>query len=202
MPRAARSTESIDQLRRRLVDHARTLIERDGPAALTMRALAKEAGCSLGLPYTVFANRNELVLQVLHDDFDHFRGVYDQLVERAGTATVGGNLAWFAEELRAAPAVALAHEVVGDESMHHAFTAMADHTGAGPAVWEDVIARYLAAEQRADRVDRSVDTKAFGFLVAGAIHNLIMSGDAYPPPSPQRLRKVLQATAAAIAPSR
>jgi AcrR family transcriptional regulator len=198
--RTQRTAASADELRRSLVAHARELIERDGPAALTMRALANEAGCAVGLPYKVFANRNELVLEVLHADFHELGAAYEELPARAGSGTVADNLAWFAEKLLAVPGVALAHEVVATEDLHRAFAKMARSTGTGPAAWEAVLADYLAAEQRIGRVDDSVDARAFGFLVAGSIHNLIMSGDAYPSPSRARLRKVLRATADAIAP--
>jgi hypothetical protein len=49
-------------------------------------------------------------------------------------------------------------------------------------------------------VAADVDVDAFGFLLAGAIHNLIMSGDAWPRPSRRQLRRRLDAVAAAITP--
>ena len=50
---------SRDDLRSDLVQVAQRIVARDGAAALTMRALAAEAGCAVGLPYKVFASRDE-----------------------------------------------------------------------------------------------------------------------------------------------
>jgi AcrR family transcriptional regulator len=61
MSRPKRSEETARRLRTELLEHARTTVRRDEAAALTMRALAVEAGVSVGLPYKVFADRREIV---------------------------------------------------------------------------------------------------------------------------------------------
>ena len=48
-----RTPETTEALRTSLVAHALRLVEREGAPALTMRALAAEAGCAVGLPYKV-----------------------------------------------------------------------------------------------------------------------------------------------------
>jgi AcrR family transcriptional regulator len=195
-----RGLEATEELRASLIDNARQLIAREGASALTMRALATDAGCAVGLPYKVFANRDELVIEILHAEFARLAGAYDDLLARAGKGTVGGNLAWFAELLLASPAVGLAHEVSSDEALSEAVAARIHETGVGPGAWETAFAGYLAAEKRAGRIARDVNEDAFGFLLAGALHNLIMSGGAYPRPTPRRLKRLLAETAEAIAP--
>ncbi len=192
--------EATEELRSSLVEHAKRLVARDGASALTMRALAAEAGCSVGLPYKVFTDRHELVLEILNSEFARLGGAEDDLVARAGTRTVGGNLAWYAELLLASTSVALVREVTGDEALADAFATNVHKTGLGPGAWAGAFAAYLAAEQRAGRVAADVDVDAFGFLLAGAVHNLIMSGEPYPRPSRRQLRRLLDGTAAAIAP--
>jgi len=196
---ARRGAESTDALRKSLIEHAKRIVARDGSSALTMRALASEAGCALGLPYKVFTDRHELVLEILHSEFLRLREARDDLVARAGSGTVGDNLAWFAELLLASPSVALAHEVSADDALSSAFAANVGRTGAGPGAWESAFGDYLAAEKAVGRVADDIDEAAFGFLLAGAIHNLIMSGDAYPRPTRRRLKRYLAATAAALA---
>jgi AcrR family transcriptional regulator len=195
-----RPAERTAALRASLVDHARRLIARDGAAALTMRALAAEADCAVGLPYKVFTDRHDLVVQICHAEFERLGDAYDELASRAGTATVGANLAWFADLLLASPAVALVHEVFADETLAKAVTSRVHETGVGPAAFEAVLARYLAAEKGAGRVAPDIDEKAFGFVLAGAIHNLVMSGDAWPQPTRAQLERTLDAIATAIAP--
>jgi AcrR family transcriptional regulator len=200
MSPARRGLEATEELRSSLIGHARQLIARDGASALTMRALACEAGCAVGLPYKVFADRDELVIEILHAEFARLAGSYRDLIARAGKGTVGGNLAWFAELLLASPAVGLAHEVSSDEVLSEAVAVRVHETGVGPGAWETIFARYLAAEKRAGRVAPAVNAEAFGFLLAGAIHNLIMSGRAYPKPTGRRLKRLLTEMAEAIAP--
>jgi AcrR family transcriptional regulator len=138
-----RTPETTAELRASLVAHAQTLVARDGASALTMRALAAEAGCAIGLPYKVFADRR----------------------------------------------------------LMKAVTTRIHETGAGPATFESMLAGYLAGEKGAGRVGHDVDENAFGFLLAGAIHNLIVSGPGYPRPTTRQLRHILTAVADRLVPT-
>jgi AcrR family transcriptional regulator len=191
---ARRTPETTEALRASLVEHARRLVEREGASALTMRRLAAEAGCAVGLPYKVFTDRRALVGELLRDEFVRLRAAFDELVERAGTGTVGGNLAWFADVLLESAALGLADEVVADVAAHEF------HTSGVAGGFDTTVPAYLAAEKRAGRVAEDVDEEAFGFLVAGAVHNLLVSGDAYPRPDRRRLRRLLDAVARQLAP--
>jgi len=194
-----RPAETTEALRASLVEHARRIVERDGAGALTMRSLATEAGCAVGLPYKVFVDRQDLVAAILQAEFGRLTGGAAQLIVRAGTSSVGANLAWFAELILDSPAVALAHEVVGHEGLSKQMTAHVRETGTGPAAFEAAFAAYLAAEKQQGRVDVDVDERAFAFLLAGAVHNLVMSGEAWPRPTRRQLERWLNAVADAIA---
>lgn len=200
MSPAKRSSESTAALRASLVVHARRLVARDGATALTMRALAAEARCAVGLPYKVFADRRDLVAELIHAEFTQLQPVVDELTVRAGTGTVADNLSWFADLLLTSPAVALAGEVFADELLMKTVTERIHRSGAGPASFETILSGYLAAEKRAGRVDEAVDEHAFGFLLAGALHNLVVSGHGYPRPSKRHLEQILTAVAARLAP--
>jgi AcrR family transcriptional regulator len=54
-------------LRRALVDAARRLLEADGPSALSLRAVAREAGVSPAAPYHHFKDKGELLDAVAHE---------------------------------------------------------------------------------------------------------------------------------------
>jgi AcrR family transcriptional regulator len=190
-----RTPEATEQLRTSLIDHARRIVARDGASALTMRTLAAEAGCAVGLPYKVFDDRQELFMEILDGQFARLRASSDELIGRAGTGTVADNLSKFAERVLGSTAVALVPEVVRDSGLAQAFAERFQGSETGPALFERAFARYLAAEQRAGRIAPDVDTAAFGFLLGGAIHNLMMSGQAYPRPSRRKLKQLLTATA-------
>lgn len=199
MSPAKRSAAEVGELRSSLVEHARRLVARDGAAALTMRALAAEAGCAVGLPYKVFTDRREIVAAVVHAELDRLRVACDELVERAGGGTVASNLSWFAAVFLDSPAVALSQDLLADEALRQSVSASAHDSGLGPADFPRVLSRYLAAEQRAGRVALSVDVDAFGFLIASALHNLLIAGEAWPRPTRPELEQILTACVEAIA---
>jgi AcrR family transcriptional regulator len=199
MSPASRSPQSIEALRSSLLEVARRLVARDGPTALTMRALATEAGCALGLPYKVFTNRNELVAELIRTEFVRLRAAFDDLIASAGTKTVGYHLGRYAELLLGSPAIGLAREIADDEVQLKAVDVSAGETGVVAGL-ESTLVDYLAAEKRLGRVDADVDEHAFGFLVAGAIHNLLVSGEPYPRPNMRRLKRWLAAVGARLAP--
>jgi AcrR family transcriptional regulator len=190
-----RTADATEQLRRTLLDHARTIIDRDGASALTMRSLATEAGCAVGLPYKVFTDRGELVLELVRAELARLAAAGGELVERSGRHAVGDNLAWFARIILDSPAVALASEIMADTALADAFAAKVHDSADGPAGFAAAFARYLAAEQQAGRVAPDVDPEAYGFLLAGAIHNLVVSGPAYPRPDSRVLERHLAAIA-------
>jgi AcrR family transcriptional regulator len=195
-----RTVEDTDELRASLIEVARQLVERDGAAALTMRALAAEAGCAVGLPYKLFASRNELVAELILTEFGRLQESFAALVAQAGTRTVGANLGRYAELLLHSPSIALAHEIAHDEELTQAVSIRAGESGAVDSVISTV-ADYLAAEQRLGRVDPEVDVQAFAFVIAGAVHNLLVSGDPYPRPSARTLKRMLAAVAARLGPT-
>jgi AcrR family transcriptional regulator len=196
-----RAAESTEALRSSLVEHALRLVARQGPGALTMRALAAEADCSVGLPYKVFEDRQALVVAACQSELHRLVGNADELAARAGTGSVGANLCWFSEQLLDSPAVALAQEVMADDRLGDAVAAHAHDGGAGPGDFESAFVRYLTLEQDGGRVRGDVDVTAVAFLVAGAVHNLVVSGPAWPRPSRDELGRRLDAAAAAIAPA-
>lgn len=190
-----RTAEARQELRASLLDHARRLIERDGAAALTMRALAAEAGCAVGLPYKVFSGREEIVAELVGAEFRRLRQEFDAWAASAGTGTVGANLARYARLFVTAetPVFRLVGEG-SDAGLESAAGAAAESSGLLEA-FGNTVAGYLAAEKRLGRVAAGVDEDAFGFLITGAIHNLVHVGDGYPRPDLAGIERHLHAVA-------
>jgi AcrR family transcriptional regulator len=196
---AKRTAETTQELRAALLEHARRLVSRDGASALTMRALAAEAGVSLGLPYKIFADRREIVDEIVAAEVRRFGAAAESLLSRAGSYTVGDNLIWFASIVLNSPAAPLAQELHADDQHLESATEVAERTGLSPASFPALLADYLTAEQRAGRVRDNVDCQAFGFLIAGAMHNLMIAGPAWPRPERRQLSRYFTAAARAIA---
>lgn len=199
MTPAKRTAESTEKLRADLIRCAQRLVARDGAGALTMRALAAEAGCALGLPYKVFASREELIAELIRIEYARLRDAFAELIASAGTGTVGGNLGRYAEILLESPVVSLAPELHRDEALSKAVDDEAVEAGLVTAV-ESTVVQYLTAEKRLGRVAADVDESAFGFLVAGAVHNLLASGPAYPDPGIGGVKRMLHAIADRLVP--
>jgi AcrR family transcriptional regulator len=69
-------------LRRALVDAARRILEAEGPTALSLRAVAREAGVSPAAPYHHFKDKAELLDAVAQEGWD----MLDQAMARAREA--------------------------------------------------------------------------------------------------------------------
>ena len=165
-----------------------------------MRNLAAEAGCAIGLPYTVFPNRDALVTELVSLELTRIREQVDVWLTSAGSRTVGENLDRYASLLldADAPSLELARSL-GDAAVDSAVVDSA-HTSGLAHSFEHAVSRYLLAEQRLGRVAADVDVEAFGFMVTGAVHNLVEAGAAFPRPSRTRLRRFLRAIADRIIP--
>ncbi|HEX4179879.1 MAG TPA: TetR/AcrR family transcriptional regulator [Caulobacteraceae bacterium] len=60
-------------LRRALLESADAILERDGPNALSLRAVAREAGVSPAAPYHHFKDKDELLSAIAQEGFDRLK---------------------------------------------------------------------------------------------------------------------------------
>ena len=73
-------------LSRALVDAARRILEKDGPAALSLRAVAREAGVSPAAPYHHFKDKSELLEAIAHEGWVALDAALMQARARASNA--------------------------------------------------------------------------------------------------------------------
>lgn len=57
-------------LRRALIEAAERILENEGPSALSLRAVAREAGVSAAAPYHHFKDKNELLSAIAQEGFE------------------------------------------------------------------------------------------------------------------------------------
>lgn len=188
---AQRTSEATSHLRAELVGHAAAIARRDGAAALTMRALAHEAGCSLGLIYKVFADREEIVAELIAVELDDLSAQFAAWLADTANHSVGENLDRYAAILLDSPVPPLIHSVIMNGREPEERIDSAARHPAFIASLDAAVADYLRLEQQRGRVRADVDAAAFGFLITGAVHNLVTAGDAYPRPSRPELTKIL-----------
>ena len=82
MPRAALSQDQVDEFRDALCAAATRLFAEHGYEGVTMRALAKDLGCSPMTPYRYFENKAEIFETVRHAAADRFADAIDGAVKR------------------------------------------------------------------------------------------------------------------------
>lgn len=99
----ARSSDDRDAIRNRLCDAAAKLFLEEGEAALSMRRLAAEVGCSAMAPYRHFADKEALIAAIRAQAFNRLADTLDGVEqnERHRAADIGDAYVRFA---RANPA--------------------------------------------------------------------------------------------------
>jgi len=85
---------------RQLLDAAARLMEREGSEAVSMQALAGEAGVSVGLIYRYFGSKDDVLLAVITDVLDAFADAVPTAIEGAGPDPVRRLAAAFAAYCR------------------------------------------------------------------------------------------------------
>lgn len=80
---------STTDMRERLVRAALTVLQRDGAAALTVRNITAEAGCSTTGVYTYFGGKHGLVDEILCDGFASFDRALDPFLEHGDLEAAG-----------------------------------------------------------------------------------------------------------------
>lgn len=88
-------TPVAEQRRAELLAAAARLMERDGSHAVSMQAVAEEAGVSVGLIYRYFGGKEDLVLAVIVDVLEAFAERVPAAVATAGEDPVRGLAAAF-----------------------------------------------------------------------------------------------------------
>lgn len=85
MGRAALSEQEIRSFRDRLVEVATSLFVRDGYAGVTLRAIAREMGCSPMTPYRYFRDRDEIFAAVRVAAYQEFADAQQAAIQPGQT---------------------------------------------------------------------------------------------------------------------
>ncbi len=95
---ARRSDHSRDEIREMALNATKTIVERDGAAALSTRKIANEIGYTAGSLYLVFENLDDLIFQVNARTLSELAAELDRAAVRSSTpeaALVELGLAYF-----------------------------------------------------------------------------------------------------------
>ena len=172
---------AIRDPRGQLFAAAERVLLRDGPAALTSRAVTDEAGVAKGVLHRHFADFDDFLAALALDRIAGVNRQADALRAAAGTGTVAGNLAAALPGLFTPPLLALSRLVFARDGLRARLRAA---TGSRlPLMAECVTAAagYLEAERAAGRVDPAADLTVIAPMLVSAVHLLFTDADAAPP---------------------
>ncbi|GCB47404.1 TetR/AcrR family transcriptional regulator [Streptomyces sp. NL15-2K] len=158
--------------RRQLFDAAERILLRDGPHALTSRAVTTEAGCAKGVLHRHFADFDAFLAELVLDRIARLDGQSAALRAAAGTRTVPANLAAALTELFDAVAVSIVGLVIFRDDLRTRLRT-AGSTGV-PLLTEAtaMVASYLTAERDLGRVAPDADVETLAPTLIGAVHLL------------------------------
>ncbi len=169
--------------REQLFSAAERVLLRDGPAALTSRAVTSEADVAKGVLHRHFADFDAFLAELVLDRIARLDSQEAALRAWAGTGTVAGNLTVALTDLFSSVAVAIIALITFRDDLRVRLR-RARGAGAGvPLVTEAVamIASYLRAEQELGRVTPSADVDVLAPTLIGTGHLLFADRETGPP---------------------
>ena len=178
-------------VRERLFAAAERVVERDGPGALTSRAVTTEAGCAKGLLHTHFAGLDEFVAELCLDRFARTAAKARALTELAGQDTVPGNLEAVVLALFASGGPAISGLAMTRPAATLRVREALEAGAPGFAAIQEAITDYLVNEQDRGRVPSTVDAPTAALALVGTAHHLLMTTwPGAPDPRPAMTRLV------------
>lgn len=176
--------------RERLFEAAERVLLRDGPSALTSRAVTAEAGVAKGVLHRHFTDFDAFLAELVADRIARMEVQAADLRDRAGTGTVAGNLTDALTTLFGSVAIAIVALVISRDGLR-ARLREAGHTGV-PLLAEAtaMIADYLAAERELRRIPADADLDALSPTLIGAGH-LLFAGRHGTLPEAEAVRTVV-----------
>ena len=168
----------LPDARQQLFDAAERVLLREGPNALTSRAVTAEAGCAKGVLHRHFADFDEFLAELVLDRMDRLSRGAAELQESVGSRTVASNLSSALVDLFGPVPVAIIPLITFRDELRArlrkataagGIAILAESTGA-------VIA-YLAAERDGGRIAQDTDVDALAMSLVGGGHLLFSDRD-------------------------
>jgi AcrR family transcriptional regulator len=172
---------AIRDVREQLFDAAERVLLRDGPSALTSRAVTTEAGCAKGVLHRHFADFDDFLAEFVLARIDRIDTQAAALRDSAGTGTVVDNLTGALTALFRSVAVAIVPLITFRDELR---ARLRQTWPAGVPVLTEaaaMIAAYLAAERDLGRIAADADVETLAPTLIGAAHLLFADREGAPP---------------------
>ncbi|WRZ88687.1 TetR/AcrR family transcriptional regulator [Streptomyces sp. NBC_01007] len=189
---------ALRDAREQLFAAAERVLLRDGPNALTSRAVTMEAGCAKGVLHRHFADFDVFLAELVRDRIARLDVQAAALRESAGTGTVAGNLTAALADVFGPLALGMLGLVVARDALR---ARLRETTPTGlPLLTEAaaMIGSYLRAERDLGRIAPDADVDTLALTLIGTGHLLFAGGESTPPDLEGVRRMVTSVVAGAV----
>lgn len=163
---------ALRDVRAQLFDAAERVLLRDGPSALTSRAVTTEAGVAKGVLHRHFTDFDDFLASLILDRSARVTAQSETLLAAAGTGTVVGNLTEVLTTLFTSVAVGVMSLIIFRDDLRARLKAT--HPDGIPLLSAAgmMISSYLVAERTLGRLAATADIDALGLALIGSSHLL------------------------------
>ncbi|MET7436855.1 MULTISPECIES: helix-turn-helix domain-containing protein [unclassified Streptomyces] len=187
----------IRNVRGQLFEAAERVLLRDGPDALTSRAVTEEANCAKGVLHRHFTDFDAFLTELVLDRIREIEDRATVLHAAAGTGSVVDNLTEALQDLFGPVTVAIVALITFRDGLR-AQLRQAGLTGIPLAMQAtSMIANYLDAERDLGRVADDADIDTLAPTLVGAAH-LLFADRTSPPPQITVVRRTVTAVIAGV----
>jgi len=188
---------AIRNAREQLFDAAERVLLREGPNALTSRAVTTEAGVAKGVLHRHFVDFDGFLAALVKDRCSRLDAQAEALRDAVGRGTVADNLTAALVELFGPLTVAIVALVISRDGLRarlrQAGSASIPLVGEGTTM----IASYLAAERDLGRVGPGADVRVLAPTLVGAAHLLFADREG-PPAGTDAVHRIVTTVLGAV----
>jgi AcrR family transcriptional regulator len=172
---------AIRDVREQLFDAAERILLRDGPNALTSRAVTTEAGCAKGVLHRHFADFDAFLVELVQDRVQGMSARSASLRAVAGSGTVADNLTDVLMDLFGSVALAIVSLIIFRDELRARLRK--DRSTGLPVLAEaaTMITEYLGAERDLGRLAAEADVETIALSLIGTGHLLFAGREGVPP---------------------
>ncbi|MFI9508234.1 TetR/AcrR family transcriptional regulator [Nocardia sp. NPDC052566] len=191
---------ALRDVRAQLFDAAERVLLRDGPKALTSRAVTTEAGCAKGVLHRHFADFDTFLAELIEDRIARIGVQSIDLCESAGTGIVADHLTDALTALFGSVATAIIVLITFHDGLRARLRATRP-TGV-PLLTEAaaMITDYLTAERDLGRIAAAADVQILAMTLIGSGHLVFAGSDGAPEPA--SVHKMVTSVLAGALPNR
>lgn len=185
---------ALDDARQQLFAAAERILRRDGPTALTSRAVTTEANVAKGVLHKYFSDFDAFLVDLVLDRLRALDERASALLAATGAGTVVDNLAAALTDVFGPTVMAMVRLIIARDELRNGLRAAGSaHV---PVLGEitQMIAAYLKAERDAGRLRADAEIQTLAPTLVGAAHLLLTDPDNASDPAVRRSVASITAT--------